>query len=63
MEEAISLKFGNELIPYEKNPKFLGITLDRSLSFTQHINNLKDRAQSRANMLKHLKGKKWGLNT
>ncbi|RNA38377.1 RNA-directed DNA polymerase from mobile element jockey-like [Brachionus plicatilis] len=55
MEEKVSLKFGNESIPYEQNPKFLGITLDKSLSFTKHINNLKHRAQSRVNMLKHLK--------
>ncbi|RNA25970.1 RNA-directed DNA polymerase from mobile element jockey-like [Brachionus plicatilis] len=33
MEEKVSLKFGNESIPYEQNPKFLGITLDKSLSF------------------------------
>ncbi|RNA05316.1 RNA-directed DNA polymerase from mobile element jockey-like [Brachionus plicatilis] len=62
LKEKVSLKFGNESIPYEQNPKFLGITLDKSLSFTKHINNLKHRAQSRVNMLKHLKGRKWGLN-
>ncbi|RNA19745.1 RNA-directed DNA polymerase from mobile element jockey-like [Brachionus plicatilis] len=67
MEEKVSLKFGNESIPYpnpyEQNPKFLGIAFDKSLSFTKHINNLKHRAQSRVNMLKHLKVRKWGLNT
>ena len=52
------MKFGegNE----EINPKFLGITLDRTLSFQDHVQNICERVVSRCKMLSCLSGKSWG---
>ena len=52
------MKFGegNE----EINPKFLGVTLDRTLSFQDHVQNVCERVVSRCKMLSCLSGKSWG---
>jgi len=44
------------------HPKYLGVTLDRTLSYKQHIQNTKMKVASRNNLLKKLANSKWGTN-
>ena len=48
-----------ENIPH---PKYLGVTLDRTLSYTQHIHNTKMKVATRNNLLRQLSSSKWGTN-
>ena len=45
------------------HPKYLGVTLDRTLSYKQHIQNTKMKVATRNNLLKKLANSKWGTNT
>ena len=43
-------------------PKYLGVTLDRTLNYKQHILNTKMKVATRNNLLKKLADSKWGTN-
>ena len=43
-------------------PKYLGVTLDRTLNYKQHILNTKMKVATRNNLLKKLSNSKWGTN-
>ena len=43
-------------------PKYLGVTLDRSLCYKQHIHNTKIMVTTRNNLLTKLATSKWGAN-
>jgi hypothetical protein len=63
MEGAITLTYNDLPIAYDKNPKLLGVVLDPKLSFCKHADYIEARAESRANMLRSIRGKDWGVNT
>ena len=44
-------------------PKYLGVTLDRTLSNKTHIHNTKIKVATRNNLLKKLANSRWGTNT
>ena len=44
------------------HPKYLGVALDRTLSYKQHIQNTKMKVATRNNLLKKLANSKWGTN-
>ena len=43
-------------------PKYLGVTLDRTLNYKQHILNTKMKVATRNNLLKKLANSEWGTN-
>ena len=43
-------------------PKYLGVTLDRTLSYKTHIHNTKMKVATRNNLLKKLANSRWGTN-
>ena len=45
-----------------KFAKFLGITFDQELNWTQHINNVIDRCKKRLNILRCISGCDWGTD-
>ena len=49
-------------IPHEDNPKYLGVTLDRTLTFKAHISKLSQKISARNNLLRRLAGLSWGAN-
>ena len=49
-------------IPYNPNPKLLGITLDESLRFKNNAIKIKGKCMSRLNIIKILSHKKWKLS-
>ena len=60
---ALSLKYKSKIINAEKNPKFLGLTLDPGLKMNAHAKTVYDRAIKRVNMLKRLRGLNWGASS
>ena len=45
-----------------ETPKYLGVTLDRTLSYKTHIHNTKMKVATRNNLLKKLANSRWGTN-
>ena len=54
------LKLDDQVLPLEKKPKVLGVTLDTHLTLTQQCNNIAVNVQQRNNVLKALAGSTWG---
>ena len=55
-----SVKIGDNEIPFNPEPKFLGVTLDRSLSFGPHVKNIKGKATSKLSILGAVANTTWG---
>ena len=49
-------------ISHDKYPVYLGVTLDRTLSFKEHTRKLKAKIPSRNALLSKLANSKWGAN-
>ena len=56
------VKLADQVLPLEKRPKVLRVTLDTHLTFTHHCNNIALRMLQRNNMLKALAGSTWGCD-
>ena len=56
------VKLADQVLPLEKKPKVLVVTLDTHLTFTLHCNNIAVKVQQRNNVLKALTGSTWGCN-
>ena len=56
------VKLADQVLPLEKKPTVLGVTLDTHLTFTQHCNNIGVKVQQRNNVLKALAGSTWGCD-
>ena len=55
------VKLADQVLPLEKKPKVLGVTLNTHLTFTQHCNNIAVIVQQRNNVLKHWPALLWAL--
>jgi len=58
----INLTFDGTLIAYNEKPKFLGVTLDRALTFKYYVAELVIRCDKRLNMLRSIRGRDWGAS-
>ena len=58
--ETIKLTINNQQIPQEDTPTYLGVKLDRRLTWKPHIKETEKRATKRLSILKKLAGTKWG---
>ena len=56
------VKMADQVLPLEKRPKVLGVTLDIHIILTQHCNNIAVKVQQRNNVLKALAGSTWGCD-
>ena len=63
-EAKRELKFHNndKLLPFCSTPTYLGVKLDRSLTFCHHLVALRKKLSSRVTLLRRLVGSKWGAN-
>jgi hypothetical protein len=57
----IKISLFNKLIPKVDEIKFLGLTLDKSLSFFKEIDDIKAKCHKRINLLKIISNKSWSL--
>ena len=51
-----------ERIPFDETPKYLGVTLDRTLSYNQHLPNTTVKVSKQCSLLKRLTSKHWGAD-
>ena len=59
---TLKVKWNRTDLENTPHPKYLGVTLDRTLSYKQHIHNQKMKVATRNNLLKKLSSSKWGPN-
>ena len=59
-KNCLQVKLDDNYIAFEPKPKYLGITLDRSLTYGPHIKATAAKVQSRCNLLRRLAGNRWG---
>lgn len=57
----LKLKICGELIPYTDRIKFLGMTFDNRLSFSEHIKEIRAKCVSRLNIIKILANQHWKI--
>ena len=56
----LAIRVGHTTLPYDPSPKYLGVTLDRSLTYKQHIENTATKLRKRNGIIKKLAGTSWG---
>ena len=59
-KRELKLNFNNETLPFCPEPKYLGVTLDRSLTYRRHLESLCKKLTSRGALLRRLAGSGWG---
>ena len=59
---VLDLQLKGGYIPYNQNPLFLGVTFDEYMCFNTHIENLRERALKRLNVIKVVSHNSWHLN-
>ena len=58
----LCVKTNGKPLSFCPEPKYLGVTLDRSLTYRQHLVTLRKKLTSRAALLKRLEGSSWGAD-
>ncbi|KAJ3581456.1 hypothetical protein NHX12_003933 [Muraenolepis orangiensis] len=52
----------NKCLEVQQAPKYLGVRLDRTLSFKQHLEEVKAKVTSRVALIRRLAGTTWGAS-
>lgn len=52
----------NKSLPYQSHPKYLGVTLDRTLSFKKHLEITAQKISTRNNIIQRLCSTSWGAS-
>jgi len=59
-KRELKVNFNNETLPFCSEPKYLGVTLDRSLTYRRHLESLRKKLTLRVALLRRLTGSGWG---
>jgi len=62
-KELYSLKIDDKELPQNENPTYLGVTLDRKLTWSVHISNMESKDMKKTAAMKKLAGTGWGANS
>lgn len=57
---VLQVNFEGRLLHHNTHPKYLGVTLDRTLSYRKHLENTAAKLRTRNNILHKLCGTTWG---
>jgi len=58
-KRELKVNFNNKTLPFCSEPKYLGVTLDRSLTYRRHLESLRKKLTSRVAFLRQLAGSGW----
>ena len=58
--KELNVTFDEVPVKFNPNPVYLGLKLDRSLSFKEHITGLSKKLAARVNIVQKLAGTGWG---
>ena len=58
-KRELKVKHNNEILRFCSEPKYLGVTLDRSLTYRRHLESLRKKLTSRVALLRRLAGSGW----
>ena len=61
-KRTLKVKWNRSDLENTPHPKYLGVTLDRTLSYKQHIHYRKMKVATRTNLIRKLSSSKWGTN-
>ena len=56
------LRLGTDILQYKEYATFLGLTFDKYLKWHIHIDNLIKRTEKDINLIRSVKGQKWGTD-
>jgi len=59
-KREMKVNFNNETLPFCSEPKYFGVTSDRSLTYRRHLESLRKKLTSRVALLRRLAGSGWG---
>ena len=59
----INIMVDNARLQSQSSPTYLGVKLDRTLSFKQHLDSVKGNTTARAALIRRLAGTTWGATT
>jgi len=59
-KHELKVSFNNKTLPFCSEPKYLGVNLDRSLTYRRHLESLHKKLTSRVALLRRLAGSGWG---
>ena len=59
----INIMVDNARLQSQSSPTYLGVKLDRTLSFKQHLDSVKGKTTARAALIRRLAGTTWGATT
>ena len=62
-KEKIKIKLGNTTLPQEDTPTFLGVKLDKHLTWKPHIEDLEARGIRKLALMRKLSGTTWGATS
>ena len=62
VKRTLKVKWNRTALENTPHPKYLGVTLDRTLSYKQHIHYMKIKVLTHNNLLRKLSSSKWGTN-
>jgi ribonuclease HI len=62
LQSSVPILINNKLITTAKTIKFLGLTFDQRLNWTEHINKVTDNCKNKINLLRSLTGHQWGAS-
>ena len=56
----LKVSFCGKPVKNEPHPKYLGVTLDRSLTYHEHLKSVTGKLKTRINIIRKLAGNSWG---
>ena len=59
---SLKVEWNRTKLENTPHPKYLGVTLDRTLSYKEHMHNTKMKVATRNNLLRKLSNSKWGAH-